>query len=98
MTSMKHWCHSIEIPHSDDLNNEIMRNCLVFKSGLFGTDTQLNFTPKLYTFNAASEDIPDRVLVYSQPSEEHGQTVKFFICKLEQTVMEIRNAQVCLDL
>lgn len=100
-TCMSTWCTRYVIPAEDSLYKEIKRTKNVFEKGLFGTKRQLNFAPKLFTF-AESEDEKytdlDRVLVYSVPTEEDGQTVSFFICKLERTVLTIKNVSAVINL
>ena len=98
---MSSWCTPYLVPKEDDLNAEMRRKRSVFQKGLFGISWQFNFAPKLFSFtqkdNAGNESI-ERIVAYSVPSEIDGQTVKFFICKLEQTVLTIKGVQAVVNL
>lgn len=61
---------------------------------------QFNFAPKMFTFPIKDADAKtiDRVITYSVPSEQDGQTVKFFICNLGQTVLTINGVQAVINL
>ena len=97
-TSMASWCTSYKVPADDELNKEIRRSENVNESGLFGTSMQFNFAPKLFTFPDKANKTVDRILVYSVPSEKDGQTVKFFVCNLEQTVLTIKGVYAIVNM
>ena len=61
---------------------------------------QFNFAPKMFTFPTKDGDPKtiDRVITYSVPSEQDGQTVKFFICNLGQTVLTLKGVQAVINL
>ena len=97
---MSTWCTPYQIPNTDDLCKEMRRTRNVIEKGLFGTAWQFNFAPKLFCFKGKEKDSTqvDRVLAYSVPSEVDGQTVKFFICRLEQTVLTIKGVDAVVNM